>query len=146
MQTQAHLRHPEAFVPITYVVDDRTKWVFVRGEGQADVAHCEVVARALAADLHDRPGWPILCDFRELAWVPWPHEVRQLSQTLNELRDAFTGPLAVVVEKPAVFGMARMLSTLVEPFGIRMMAFRELDEAVSWCRKEAVGAVVPPAS
>lgn len=123
-------------MPLTYQLDEGARTVVVVGEGTADVAQCEVVARALAADLETRRGWPILCDFRALTWVPWPAEVRYLATMMGELRAFLTGPIAVIIEKPATFGMARMLAILIEPFGLRMMPFRSLDEGTAWIAGE----------
>lgn len=122
---------------LTYRIDEGTRSIRVVGEGTFDVAQCERVARAIAVELGERPGWPIVCDCRDQTWVPWPKEIRQVAAVLGELRARFTGPLALVLGKPALFGMARMLSTLVEPFGLRMMAFWNLEDAESWAVLES---------
>jgi hypothetical protein len=133
-------------VALTYSIDDAAHTLRVRGEGMLDVAHCDAVTRAVAAELSSRPGWPILADVRELTWVPWPNEVRQVAMVIMEMRAAYTGPIAIVVARPVVFGLARMLSTLVEPVGVRMMPFWSVEDAASWCAQQSPSATTSPAS
>ena len=119
-------------MPLTYMMDEGTRIVRLVGAGTADIAHCDEVSRALARDLATRTGWAIVCDCRELTWMPWPDEIRQLAAILSERRAAY-GPLAVVLTRPARFGMARMLATLVEPFGVTMRPFWHAEDAEAWC-------------
>lgn len=120
-------------MPFSYTLNDAEGMVRMVGAGEASLAETEQMVRALASDLRSRPGQPLFCDVRELDWVPWPNEVKIVASLLYELRSSFTGPVAIVTEKPAIFGMARMLSMLVEPAGIRMAAFRCPAQAKLWC-------------
>lgn len=122
-------------MPVTYRIDEDERVVRVLAEGAADVAHVADVARTLAADLAPRPGWPLLCDCRQLSWLAWPNEIRQIASILFEFRSVLTGPIAVVLARPAAFGMTRMLSTLIEPFGIHMMPFWDGSAAERWCEQ-----------
>jgi hypothetical protein len=126
-------------MPFIYEIDEKAGVLRVEGRGDADLAGAEELLRAVAADLRSRPGWPILCDVRELTWVPWPNEIRKMASLLYEVRSVITGPVGVVTERPALFGMARMLSMLVEPVGVRMAVFRLTEDAESWCA-ETIGA------
>lgn len=131
---------------LSYQIDEGTHTIRVVGEGTFDVTHCEEFARAVAAELASRPGWPIVADCRELVWIPWPSEVRQVAMVLGELRSAYTGPVAIVLSRPVVFGLARMLATLVEPFGVRMMPFWEPLQAETWCMLESTSDTTTPVS
>jgi Ni,Fe-hydrogenase I small subunit len=119
-------------MPYRYTIDSDARLVTVVGEGLADLGVTGTFMRTLLADREYRPDLDLLVDARTLDYTPTLHEAQEIRTMLHDVRESYRGRIAVVVDGTVRFGMARMVSTLVEPSGIRMEAFRDLATARAW--------------
>lgn len=104
----------------------------VLGMGHSHYEETETEIRGLAGDARFRPGWGVLVDTRELDYVPSLEDARRFAELFRELKEHFTGCIAVVVEGTARFGVAQMLAMLLENRGVQMGAFKDAQAAESW--------------
>lgn len=104
----------------------------IRGEGPADVNETIAWMRRLAEDPAFEPGFGMLVDVRELAYIASFDDLLVLRDVFEELRDAFSGPIAVVVPDLLRYGITRTISGLTSMFGVRIEAFREEPAAEAW--------------
>lgn len=119
-------------MPYRYEINSAARRVTVIGEGDSDFAGSVAFIRALTADAEYRPEYDLLVDLRGLEYTASNTEVLGFRQTINELRALFRGRIALVVSGLVRYGTARMLSQIVEPIGVRMEAFRDIDAARAW--------------
>jgi len=121
-----------------YLVEIRpeTRRAVVRGQGPADVAETVAWMRRLAEDPAFEPGFGMLVDVRELAYIASFDDLLVMRDVFEELRDAFRGPIAVVVPDMLRYGITRTISGLTALFGVRIEAFREEPEAEAWLAAE----------
>ena|SRR5215471_17791556 len=106
--------------------------VRVLGIGASRYEETEAEIRGLAVDARFRPGHGILVDTRGLDYVPSLEDARRFAELFREMKDAFSGGIAVVVDGTARFGVARMIATLLEMRGVSMGAFQEPAAAEAW--------------
>jgi hypothetical protein len=89
--------------------------------------------REVVADPRFAPEFSFLLDCRPATLAPSIANVRGVVDFLT--RNAALvgrGRWAVVVERPAGFGMARMAATLADAEGLRLAAFQNVEEARRW--------------
>ena len=108
----------------------------VRGVGSADVADTVASMRELAALPGFEPGFGLLVDVRDLAYVASFDDLIALRDVFGELRESFSGPIAVVVSDLLRYGITRSISGLTSMIGIRIEAFRDEAEAEAWLTAE----------
>lgn len=119
-------------MPYVYSIDTESRVVTVTGEGAADFASTAAMVRVLVSDPAFRPEYGILCSVRDLVFVPSLEDARGFGLLFLELRAFFRGRIAVVVQGAARYGVARMISTLVELRGVEMAAFTDPAGARRW--------------
>ena len=110
--------------------------VNVRGLGKPDVRETVETMRRLAADPLHSPTFGILADMRELDYVASFDDLIVMRDVFDELKVAYTGPIAVLVPDLLRYGIARTISGLTGMIGIRIEAFRDLAEAEAWLDAE----------
>lgn len=92
-----------------------------------------LVARALANAEYE-PGMEIFIDCRGCD-APNPQAIRALAGALEESRDVM-GPIAILTDSDASFGMGRMLEILTGMAGSRSVrVFRHAPQLESWLRQ-----------
>jgi hypothetical protein len=92
------------------------------------------VAEALAK--HPELGLGILVDVRGTDYTPSSYEVREFANRHNEMTQQWANPSAVVAKGGVRFGMARMMSSLIEVAGGKSAAFTDETEARDWLTHE----------
>lgn len=94
----------------------------------------EIVLRSAAAVRG--PGYNILSDNRDIGTPATRAQMEQLATLLTGMREKFAGARwAVVVSKPASFGMMRMLAVFLEAIPITLEIFRDTEAAERWLRE-----------
>jgi hypothetical protein len=125
-------------MPITYERDDLRRRITVTLEGRFDVD--EIVA-AIDRQASERT-WhhSRLYDARRLHEAPSSAQIRALLGHVRERTRMHgpRGPVAVVTDHLAVYGMVRMYMSLGENDGT-VEVFRDIAEADSWLTARAIG-------
>jgi len=112
-------------------VADRARMRLVAtGEGNITVSDLRAVVDQQLADGTWRYG--LLYDFIGATAAVTATEMRALAAHIEALPSPKRGPVAVVTEHPALFGMARMYSMLTEAAGLRFQVFRDRPSAEHW--------------
>ena len=81
-------------------------------------------------------GSVVLVDAEKVTGVPTTMELRAIARTLRPLRTAGVGALAFATSSSFVYGVTRMFSAFAEDSGMKISAFREMDEAQRWLGAE----------
>jgi len=118
-------------MPITYVIDRLQQRMLTHASGLITVGdvngHLDQEERERGLDL------PELVDARDARTDLTSEQVRGLVQgAVRLMRTVPLGPTAIVASDDALFGMARMYSSLAEPDGITVAVFRDIDSAAQW--------------
>ena len=114
------------------IVDARRRLVRVTGTGDSDIqtalAHIEATANELVAN----PGFGLVVDIRRSTNLPTMREVQTIIEALWLRRSAFDVGIGFVVGGTVQFGVARMASIVGDLRGLRIHAFRSVEDAEEW--------------
>jgi hypothetical protein len=127
-------RRQIASVPITYHVDRETRLVrgVVRGDFTVDEMLTCVSAAAIDAG---EPGYHVVSDHREIGEPATREQVESLVEHIAALHRYYAGARwAVIVSRPASFGMMRMLESMAERVPMEVRVFKDADDAEWWAR------------
>ena len=119
-------------MPISHELDHARRLVraAVRGDFTADNMLRTVSDAAREAG---EPGWNVLSDHREIGEPATREQLEQLVGHLAVLRRYFQGSRwAVVVARPASYGMMRMLQVLAERVPMTVRVFVDAARAERW--------------
>ena len=121
-------------MPITYQLDHDAR--LIRATVRGDFTANEMLACVSgAATEAGEPGWNILSDHREIGEPATRGQVEILVEQLASLRRFFAeARWAVIVSKPASFGMMRMLSAMAERVPMEVRVFKDAEHAEWWVR------------
>lgn len=119
-------------MPYEVRIDAPARRVHVRGYGASSFGEALRSIEALIADPAFEPTFSILFDGRELEYLASYEDALQFRDTFQRLKASFRGPLAVVVQGTARYGVSRMIASLLDLVGVRMEAFLSLPEAETW--------------
>ena len=121
-----------------YLVDIRPaqRLAVVRGTGRSGLAETLDTMRDLAARPEFPPGFGMLVDVRELDYVASFDDLLAMRDVFSELREAFSGPIAVVVPDLLRYGITRTIAGLTGMVGVRIEAFRDSADAETWLALE----------
>ncbi len=82
---------------------------------------------------------PVLADARLWKYRPSFEDIKQFASSLAALQ-VFDGAFALVVGDDLQFGIASQLASVCAGYGIRMAAFKTVDEAYDWLQLDTAGA------
>jgi len=117
-------------MPYTITIDPARRLALIVGKGPNDLASSLAAMDELAARADFLPGYGMLCDFRENDYAPGVSDAPTLAEVYSE---KFRGrPMAVVVSSLLHYGIANMITTLIQLRGIPVAAYRDVDEAAAW--------------
>lgn len=89
-------------------------------------------------------GYHVLSDHREIGEPATRDQVETLVEHIADLRQYFAcARWAVIVSKPASFGMMRMLSVMAERVPMEVRVFADADRAEWWARSGTAPDLVP---
>jgi hypothetical protein len=119
-------------MPLSYDVDVASRLVTLTC-GNTTLERWSRLMFDVFADPRYQPGFAILVDCRTATRTPSSDDVRGVVEFITSHRAMLgTSRWAVVVEKAAGFGMARMAETIANMASVDLRAFQSLDEAAAW--------------
>jgi hypothetical protein len=119
-------------MPYEVTIDAPARRVLVRAYGPSTFDEARASAEALVADATFEPSFAILVDGRELEYLASYEDALHFRDMFQRLKASFRGPIAVVVQGTARYGVSRMIASLLDLVGVRMEAFLSLPEAETW--------------
>lgn len=121
-------------MPVSLTIDHDTRLIRIGIVG--DFATAEMVDVVLRAAAGARgPGYDIISDHREIGTPATRAQMDGLVALLATRREQFAGARwAVIVSKPASYGMMRMLAVLLETIPIELAIFQDDVSAERWLR------------
>ena len=123
-----------ASVPISYTLDREARLIRAVVQGDFTVQDMLACVSGAARDAGE-PGFNVISDHREIGEPATREQVEELVQYLSGLRDYFAGARwAVMVSKPASFGMMRMLGVMAERVPMDVRVFFDAPRAELWAR------------
>ncbi|MEP7028039.1 MAG: hypothetical protein ABI960_05545 [Candidatus Eisenbacteria bacterium] len=126
-------------MPYDYKIDPGARRVFVRAFGPSTFDEARRSAQTLIVDARYQPTFAILVDGRELEYLASYEDALQFRDMFGLLKESFRGPIAVVVQGTARYGVSRMVATLADLAGVRMEAFLTVADAEAWLIAQAGG-------
>ena len=112
------------------------KIIYVVVAGRMDFESSPPVFVETAQWLERYPEAAILVDVREALYIPSVSDARHFVRRHNEITMSKRNPHALVTASGVNFGMAMMMSTLIEISGGKSQAFTDLEEAERWLLDE----------
>ena len=123
-----------ASVPISYTLDRETRLIRAVVQGDFSVQDMFACVSGAARDAAE-PGFNVISDHREIGEPATREQVEELVLHLAGMRDYFAGARwAVMVSKPASFGMMRMLGVMAERVPMDVRVFFDAARAELWAR------------
>src|SRR4029453_2746027 len=105
-------------MPYTITIDPGRRLALVVGSGPNDLASSLAAMEDLASRPDFLPGYGMLCDFRLNEYTPGASDASALAHAYSE---RFKGrPMAIVVSGLLHYGVANMITTLIQLRGIRV--------------------------
>jgi hypothetical protein len=104
----------------------------VEANGAFDFDGAAPVFTDVTAILEECPEAGILVDVRDIVYTPSVSDVRHFVSRHEEMTRTRRNPQAMVTARGVNFGMAMMMSTLIEVSGGRSQAFTDIEEAEGW--------------
>ena len=123
-------------MPYEHHIDPALRRATVRGFGPSSFDEVRRAAEALIAEPGYDPTFEILFDGRELEYLASYQDALQIRDLFALLRASFRGPIALVVQGTARYGMSRMIATMADLVGVHMEAFRTIPDAEAWLREQ----------
>jgi len=123
-------------MPYEHNIDPAARRATVRAFGPSSFEEARRAAEALIAEPLYDPAFEILFDGRELEYLASYQDALQFRDLFALLRASFRGPIAIVVQGTARYGMSRMISTMADLVGVHMEAFRTIPDAETWLREQ----------
>jgi hypothetical protein len=123
-------------MPYEHQIDPAARRVTIRAHGPSSFEEARRATEALIADPAYDPAFEILFDGRELEYLASYQDALQFRDLFALLRASLRGPIALVVQGTARYGMSRMISTMADLVGVRMEAFRSIPDAEAWLREQ----------
>jgi hypothetical protein len=126
--------HPHERVPMPYQVRLSPDGLIIQvvAKGVFDFEASQAVFADTARALESSPEAGILVDVREVQYTPTVSDVRHFVSRHEEMTRLRRNPQALVASQGVNFGMAMMMSTLIEVAGGMSHAFTNLEEAERW--------------
>ena len=119
-------------MPYDVTIDAPTRRVLVRAHGPSAFEEAHAEAERLINDPAFEPTFSILVDGRELEYLASYEDALHFRDMFQRMKSSFRGPIAVVVQGTARYGVSRMIASLLDLVGVKMEAFLSLPEAETW--------------
>ena len=125
-------------MPYDVSIDAAARRVHVRAFGPSSFDEAKVSIDDLIVDPTFEPTFSILFDGREMEYLASYEDALQFRDLFQRMKEKFRGPIAVVVQGTARYGVSRMIASLLDLVGVRMEAFLSLPEAETWLDSHGV--------
>ena len=119
-------------MPYDVSIDAAARRVHVRAYGPSSFDEAKASIDQLVADPAFQPTFSILFDGREMEYLASYEDALQFRDLFQKMKEMFRGPMAIVVQGTARYGVSRMIASLLDLVGVRMEAFLSLPEAETW--------------
>lgn len=124
-------------MPYEFSIDSAARRVHVRGFGASSFEEARQKTDEMLGDPAYDPSFAILFDGRELEYLATYEDALQFRDMFGRQRASFRGPIAIVVQGTARYGVSRMIATLTDLVGVRMEAFLALPDAEAWILQQS---------
>ncbi len=119
-------------MPYEYTIDPAARRVLIRAFGASNYAEVRRTVDALIVEPRYDPAFAILMDGRELEYLASYEDALKFRDMLSLLKASFQGPIAVVVQGMARYGVSRMIAAMADLVGVRVEAFLTIADAEVW--------------
>lgn len=109
-----------------------TDLILVTGSGDGSVSESGEVLAALEAQTLVPAPRGVLFDLRALDYVPSSEEARHIAATYGAFAARHALRMAYLAPPGAQYGVARMVQTLSESYGVAAGVFTTQDAALAW--------------
>lgn len=119
-------------MPYDVTIDAAARRVHVRAFGPSSYEEAKESIDQLVVDPAFEPTFSMLFDGRELEYLASYEDALRFRDLFQRMKDKFRGPMAIVVQGTARYGVSRMIASLLDLVGVKMEAFLSLPEAETW--------------
>lgn len=119
-------------MPITVELEPERARVRVVAWGALTQTERIVALRQCIEVLRGQPGAGVLFDARAATTAPSEAETREIMTVAGEAAPVFVAGVAIVILETVQYGTARMLQALLEPWGVTVSVFTDVDAAAAW--------------
>jgi len=121
-------------MPIHFHIDPRAGLVRLTMTGEVSAAEFMAYRRELVAHPSYSPVLPRVLDARAVTLAPDTPEIQQLANAMLWRGVQLLARRAIIADRDALYGMFRMLETMVDlEGGEPVRVFRTEEEALQWC-------------
>jgi hypothetical protein len=106
----------------------------IHASGEVTYEECQRSVDDMLAHPGMADGRKLLVDGHSVTGAPNASELRAIVRDMKPLFDRHICHMAIVTDKPFVYGVARMFAVFAEAFGLKVRAFRSMDDAEDWLR------------
>jgi len=119
-------------MPYDVTIDAAARRVHVRAFGPSSYDEAKDSIDRLVVDPAFEPTFSLLFDGREMEYLASYEDALKFRDLFQRMREKFRGPMAIVVQGTARYGVSRMIASLLDLVGVKMEAFLSLPEAETW--------------
>jgi hypothetical protein len=119
-------------MPYDVTIDAAARRVHVRAFGPSSYDEAKESIDRLVVDPAFEPTFSLLFDGREMEYLASYEDALRFRDLFQQMKDKFRGPMAIVVQGTARYGVSRMIASLLDLVGVKMEAFLSLPEAETW--------------
>jgi hypothetical protein len=119
-------------MPYDVTIDAAARRVHVRAFGPSSYDEAKDSIDRLVVDPAFEPTFSLLFDGREMEYLASYEDALRFRDLFQRMKDKFRGPMAIVVQGTARYGVSRMIASLLDLVGVKMEAFLSLPEAETW--------------
>ena len=119
-------------MPYDVTIDAAARRVHVRAFGPSSYDEAKDSIDRLVVDPAFEPTFSLLFDGREMEYLASYEDALRFRDLFQLMKDKFRGPMAIVVQGTARYGVSRMIASLLDLVGVKMEAFLSLPEAETW--------------
>ncbi len=131
MHSTGRLLRREATLAITYSIDPNSRTLSIISIDEVNDAQVVVFFENLLADPRFTPGLNLLMDMTLQSGVPGSQLIRDTARRIEGKEFSFSR-IAIVANRDALFGVARMFEVYAEKATTAVRTFRSRDEALEW--------------
>ena len=119
-------------MPYDVTIDAAARRVHVRAFGPSSYDEAKDSIDRLVVDPAFEPTFSLLFDGREMEYLASYEDALRFRDLFQRMKDKFRGPMDIVVQGTARYGVSRMIASLLDLVGVKMEAFLSLPEAETW--------------
>jgi len=119
-------------MPYDVTIDAAARRVHVRAFGPSSYDEAKDSIDRLVVDPAFEPTFSLLFDGREMEYLASYEDALRFRDLFQRMKEKFRGPMAIVVQGTARYGVSRMIASLLDLVGVKMEAFLSLPEAETW--------------